>query len=305
MEKFEVTILGCGSAVPFEKYMTTSQLVNVHDELFMVDCGEGMQTQIWSSKIKVTRLNHIFISHMHGDHFFGLVPFLSSLGLMLNRTTDMHLYLPEKMVNAIESDLQNYCELPYKVIIHSVDTTIKTVLYEDKTMLVESIPLDHRVPCCGFLFKEKPKENVLLPAKCKEYGVPVSAYRDVKAGNDFVREDGTVVPNSLLTSPNSFVPRSYAFCSDTAYLPEMVEQIKNVNLLYHEATFLKSESEQAAANGHSTAEQAAQIAKEANAKQLAIGHYSIRYDDINQLVDEAKATFPNTVACEKGMVFSL
>lgn len=305
MEKFEVNILGCGSAVPTARHMTTAQLVNMRDRLFLVDCGEGTQTQIWKSSIKLTNMDHIFISHAHGDHFFGLVPLVSSLGLMLDRKSDLHIWLPSDLVEPIEKDFEQYCYLPFKLIMHAIDTTKQAIIYEDKTMTVETIPLNHRVPCCGFLFSEKEKPAVLLPERCKAYGIPPKEFGKIKAGADWTLEDGTVILNSELTMPSDYVPRKYAYCSDTAYYPEIIPQIQGVNVLYHEATF-NSEDEQKAVNAaHSTAAQAATIAKDANVGKLAIGHYSIRYDDETTLLDEARQIFANTVACQEGMVIEV
>ena len=301
MEKFEVYILGCGSAVPTGRHMTTAQLVNIHEKVFLVDCGEGTQTQIWKSGMKVTNMNHIFISHAHGDHFFGLVPLISSFGLMLDRTADLHLWLPAHLKDPLEKDFEQYCNLPFKLIMHPLDTTKKTVIHEDKEMKVETIPLNHRIPCCGFLFSEKPKAPVLLPEKCKEYGIPPKEFGKIKAGADWTMEDGTVVPNCVFTTPSDFVPRKYAFCSDTAYYPEIIPQIEGVNLLYHEATFLTEDEQQAINAAHSTAAQAASIAKDAHVGKLAIGHYSIRYEKETELLAEAQAIFPETVACQEGM----
>ena len=226
MEKFEVNILGCGSAVPNARHMTTAQLVNVHEKVFLVDCGEGTQTQIWKSGLKVTNMNHIFISHAHGDHFFGLVPLISSLGLILDRTADLHLWLPGNLRENLERDFKAYCNLPFKFIMHELDTEKRTVIYEDKELTVETIPLSHRIPCCGFLFCEKPKLPVLLPEKCNAYGIPPKEFGKIKAGADWTLEDGTVIPNSEFTEPSDFVPRKYAYCSDTAYFPEIIPQIE-------------------------------------------------------------------------------
>lgn len=305
MEKFEVNILGCGSAVPTARHMTTAQLVNVHEKMFLVDCGEGTQTQIWKSGIKVTNMNHIFISHAHGDHFFGLVPLISSLGLMLDRKADLHLWLPADLEEPLKKDFEQYCWLPFNLIMHPLDTTKQTVIYEDKDMKVETIPLNHRIPCCGFLFSEKEKPAVLLPEKCKAYGIPPKEFGKIKAGADWTLEDGTVIPNSELTAASDFVPRKYAYCSDTAYYPEMIPQIEGANLIYHEATFTTEDEQQATNAAHSTAAQAATIARDAHCGQLAIGHYSIRYEDETPLLTEAQAVFPNTVASQEGMVIEV
>lgn len=305
MEKFEINILGCGSAVPTARHMTTAQLVNMRDRMFLVDCGEGTQTQIWKSSIKLTNMDHIFISHAHGDHFFGLVPLVSSLGLMLDRKSDLHIWLPSDLVAPIEKDFEQYCYLTFKLIMHAIDTTKQAVIYEDKTITVETIPLNHRVPCCGFLFSEKEKPAVLLPERCKAYGIPPKEFGKIKAGADWTLDDGTVIPNSELTAPSDFVPRKYAYCSDTAYYPEIIPQIQGVNLLYHEATFNSQDEQKAVNAAHSTAAQAATIAKDANVGKLAIGHYSIRYDDETTLLDEAQEIFANTVACQEGMVIEV
>ena len=281
--------------------MTTAQLVNIHDKMFLVDCGEGTQTQLWKSGVKVTNMNHIFISHAHGDHFFGLVPLISSLTLMLARTEELHLWLPENLKEPLEKDIEQYCNLSFKLIVHSVDTTKQAILYEDKEIKVETIPLNHRVPCCGFLFSEKHKLPVLLPEKCNALGIPQREFGKIKAGADWMLEDGTVVPNSELTTASDFVPRKYAYCSDTAYYPEIIPQIQGVNLLYHEATFTTEDEQQAVNAAHSTAAQAATIARDAHVGQLAIGHYSIRYDDETVLLAEAQRIFPNTVASQEGM----
>lgn len=305
MAKFEITILGCGSAVPTQKHLTSAQLVNVDDRLFLIDCGEGTQTQVYKYGLKLTNLDAVFISHMHGDHFFGLLPLLSSLGLMFGRTDDLQVYVPQEMVEPLEHDLIQYCHLPYKVVLHAVDTTSTKVLFENRTMTVESVPLEHRVPCMGFVFREKTKPNVLLPEKCKQYGIPYKEFGRIKDGADYVMPDGQVVPNHVLTAPCEYVPRSYAYCSDTAWCPALVSLVKGVNLLYHEATFTRHDAAQAEAAAHSTAEQAASIAKEADVRQLAIGHYSVRYDNEDVLLAEATEVFPNTIACQEGMVFKL
>ena len=305
MEKFEINILGCGAAVPTGRHMTTSQLINIHDKLFLVDCGEGTQTQIWKSGIRITNMDHIFISHAHGDHFFGLVPLVSSLSLMLGRTADLHVWLPADLKEPLERDIEQYCYLPFKLVMHPIDTTKKEVLYEDKEMMVETIPLNHGIPCCGFLFSEKPKLPVLLPEKCQSYGIPPREFGKIKAGADWMLEDGTVIPNSELTTASDFQPRRYAFCSDTVYNPQMIPQIEGANLLYHEATFMAGEEKLAADAGHSTAAQAAMIARDARVNQLAIGHFSIRYQEETPLLEEAQAIFPNTVAAQEGMVINI
>ena len=291
--------------MPTARHMTTAQLVNIHDKMFLVDCGEGTQTQIWKSGIKVTNMNHIFISHAHGDHFFGLIPLLSSMRLMLERTDSVHVYVPEGLKESLEVLLKTWCYLSFPVIIHTHDGMSRTVLYEDDELSVETIPMQHTIPCCGFLFREKPKLPVLLPEKCLAYGISVRDFKRIKNGEDFVLPNGTVVPNSELTTPSMFVPRSYAFCSDTAYSPDIVEQIRDVDLLYHEATFTADEKEMAAKTMHSTTAQAAEIARAAHVGKLIIGHYSVRYAGEHQHEREARQVYPNSVACQEGMTFQV
>ena len=283
MEKFEVNILGCGAAIPIGRHMTTSQVVNVHDKLFMVDCGEGTQTQIWKSGIKLTNMDNIFISHAHGDHFFGLVPLLSSLNLMLGRTKDINVFVPEDLKDILMLMLKELCHIPFNVNINTFMGNSNQKIYEDEEMEIETIPF--------------------LPEKCLSYDIPKRDFKLIKSGNDYILPDGTLISNKELTAPSEFVPRSYAYCSDTAYNPSMVSQLKDVNLLYHETTFLANDENRAINAFHSTTHQAANIAKSANARKLIIGHYSIRYDDEQQFEQEVKSIFPNAEACNEGMVF--
>lgn len=300
-EKFEVTIIGCGAAVPKDPHMTTSQLVNIHEKQFLVDCGEGTQIQLWKMGVRITNLNHIFISHAHGDHFFGLVPLLSSMRLMLGRNEDIHVYIPEDLERILKQVLEAYCKTPFSVIIHTHDGKNRTILYEDSELSIETIPLKHSVPCSGFLFREKPKAPVLDVEKCRELGISVREFQRIKAGGDYVAPNGSIVKNSELTYASPFVPRSYAFCSDTIYFPEVVPQLQNIDLLYHEATYLAADEQQASESAHSTTLQAAQMAREANVGKLLLGHYSVRYNNDEQFALEAKTIFPNCIACQEGM----
>ena len=301
MEPFTVNILGCGAAIPNIRHMMSSQIVTIHHERFMVDCGEGTQGQIWKYGFKISNLNHIFISHAHVDHFFGLVPFVSSLDLMCNRKSAINIWLPNELKEPIAYDFNTYCKPSFPVLLHGVDTTRHTVLYEDNHLTVESIPLNHRMPCCGFLFSEKKKPRVLLPQKCLKLGIPQKEFGRIKAGADWTTDDGTVIPNHELTAESTFIPRKYAYCCDTAYYPDMIPQIKGVNLLYHEATYRQEEQEQAEKYAHSTAMQAASIARDAQVKRLIIGHYSPRYSDESQMLREAQSIFPDTIASNEGM----
>lgn len=301
MERFEVNILGCGAAFPNHRHMTSGQLVCVHHERFMVDCGEGIQAQIWKYGFRTANLNHIFISHAHVDHFYGLLPFVSSLDLIQNRKSPLHIWLPEELKAPIEYDFNTYCQLSFPLLLHGIDTSKATVLYDGQRVTVESIPLNHRTPCTGFLFREKKKPRMLLPQKCHALGIPQTEFGRIKAGADWRQEDGTVIPNRELTAESTFRPRSYAYCSDTAYNPTMIPQLKGATLLYHESTYLQSETEQAEKYAHSTAAQAASTARDAGVKQLLIGHFSSRYDDERLFLEEAQAIFPNTIASNEGM----
>ena len=294
MKKFEVTILGCGSALPTIKNNQTSQIVNIREKLFMIDCGEGTQLQFRKARLKFTRLQRIFISHLHGDHCFGLMGLFSTFGL-LGRTADLHIHSPKGLEQLLRPALDHFCSnIPYKLFFHEFDTRKSEVIHEDRSLTVETIPLIHRIPSAGFLFKEKPGLNTILPEQTSKYNVPVYEMNRLKAGFDFTTEDGIVIPNELLTKPAA-LPRSYAYCSDTLYNPNLVNQIKGVNLLFHEATFANTEKIRAKQTFHSTAEDAANIALQAEAKQLLIGHFSARYRNKEVLLDEAKALFPDTL----------
>ncbi len=304
MEKFEVNILGCGSALPTTRHNASSQVLNIREKLFMIDCGEGTQTQLRRSKLKFSRLNHIFISHLHGDHCFGLIGLLSTFGL-LGRTATMHIYSPKELESLMLPQIDFFCKgMDYKIEFHPFETQQPTLIYDDRSVCVETIPLKHRIPCCGFLFKEKATANHIKRDMIDFYHIPTYAINRIKNGEDYVLEDGTIVPNSRLTTPSA-QPRSYAYCSDTIYNPQILEQIKNVDMLYHEATFAESEAGRAKETFHTTAAQAAQLAKDANVKRLLIGHYSARYDDESVLLKEAQAIFPNTTASKENLCIAL
>lgn len=304
MEKFELNILGCGSALPTMRHSATSQVLNVREKLFMIDCGEGTQVQLRRSRLKFSRLNHIFISHLHGDHCFGLIGMISTFG-MIERTADLHIYAHPDLKVLLKPQLDFFCTgLPFEVIFHDIDPYKRTVIYEDRSLTVETIPLKHRMPTCGFLFREKPLPNHIIRDMIDFYKVPVYMINRIKNGEDFVCEDGTVVPNSRLTIPSDS-PRSYAYCSDTMFCPNIVEQIKNVDLLFHEATFLETEKARAKVTMHSTARQAAEIARMSEAKKLVIGHFSARYDDDESLLAEAKEVFANTVLANENLSINI
>ena len=304
MEKFELHILGCGSALPTTRHFATSQVVNLRDKLFMIDCGEGAQMQLRKSRLKFSRLNHIFISHLHGDHCFGLMGLISTFGL-LGRTAELHIHSPKGLEELLTPMLNFFCHtLAYKVIFHEFDTRQTSVVYEDRSMTVTTIPLQHRIPCCGFLFAEKARPNHIIRDMVDFYKVPVYELNRIKNGSDYVTPEGEVIANTRLTRPSD-PPRKYAYCSDTIFRPEIVKQLSGVDLLFHEATFAESELARAKETYHTTAAQAARIALEAGVRQLVIGHFSARYEDESILLKEASAVFPNTILAQENLCKSL
>ena len=304
MEKFELHILGCGSALPTTRHFATSQVVNLRDKLFMIDCGEGAQMQLRKSRLKFSRLNHIFISHLHGDHCFGLMGLISTFGL-LGRTAELHIHSPKGLEELLAPMLNFFCQtLADKVIFHEFDTRQASVIYEDRSMTVTTIPLQHRIPCCGFLFAEKARPNHIIRDMIDFYKVPVYELNRIKNGADYITPEGEVIANARLTRPSD-PPRRYAYCSDTIFRREIAEQISGVDLLFHEATFAESELARAKETYHTTAAQAGRIAVEAGVRRLVIGHFSARYEDENVLLKEASAIFPDTILAKENLCISL
>lgn len=304
MEKFEVHILGCGSALPTTRHLATSQVINIREKLFMIDCGEGAQVQLRKSRLKFSRLNHIFISHLHGDHCFGLMGLISTFG-MLERTANLHIHCHADLQRILEPQIEFFCKgMPYNVVFELFNPGEQAVIYDDRSVSVETIPLRHRVPCCGFLFREKPTPNHIRRDMIDFYQIPTYLINRIKNGEDYVLEDGTVIPNARLTTPSD-PPRSYAYCSDTCYLPRICEQIKGCDLLFHEATFAAADAKRAKETFHTTAPQAAEIAKMAQVKKLVIGHYSARYEDESILLKEASEVFPQTILAQENLKIEL
>ena len=300
MEKFEVNILGCGSALPTTRHFSSSQVVNIREKLFMIDCGEGAQLQLRRSKLKFTRLNHIFISHLHGDHCFGLMGLISTFGL-LGRTATLHIYAHKELERLLAPQLEFFCKgMTYDVAFHAIDPSKAEVIYDDRSVSVSTIPLKHRIPTCGFLFLEKKTPNHIIRDMVDFYQVPVFELNRIKNGEDYVCPDGTIVPNHRLTRPSA-PARSYAYCSDTICLPSIVPQIQGVDLLFHEGTFAQADAARAKETFHTTAMQAAQIACDAQVRQLIIGHFSARYEDESILLQEAKTIFPNTLLAKENL----
>jgi ribonuclease Z len=301
---FKVTILGCGSATPTAQRNPTAQVVELHGRFFLIDCAEGTQMQLRRNKINFQHIDHIFISHLHGDHFFGLIGFISSMHLW-GRIKPLHIYANEKLREIIELQLNSSDSvLRYEITWHSLNYDGKHKLYADKTVEVFSFPLNHRIPTCGFLIQEKQKERNLIHAKIIEYDIPIDQISAIKQGADLLLEDGTPIPNDEITiaPPNT---RDYAFCSDTIYDENVVQYIKDATLLYHEATFMHNLLDRAKETYHSTTIQAATIAQMANVQQLVIGHYSARYGDTLPLLEEARTVFENTQMAMDGRVFEI
>ena len=301
MEKFEVNILGCGSALPTTKHFATSQVVNLRDKLYMIDCGEGTQMQLRRSRLNFSRLNHIFISHLHGDHCFGLIGLISTLG-MLGRTATLHIHAPAPLEHLLQTQLDFFCRgIDYKIEFHTVETNQYTLAYEDRSVCIYSIPLKHRIACCGYLFKEKATLPHILRDMIDYYRIPTYEINRIKNGGDWITEEGITIPNHRLTRPAE-PSRSYAYCSDTAYLPQLKTYIEKVDLLFHEATFLDEHTPRAKETYHTTARQAATLAQDCQVKRLCIGHFSARYEDENQLLREAQEVFPSTILAKENLI---
>ena len=302
--KFELTILGSSSALPTSKRNLTAHVLNVYERFFLIDCGEGTQVQMRRNKIKFGRINHIFISHIHGDHFYGIFGLLSSFNL-LDRKADLHIYAHKELRKAIRYMKRNFeGHFSYSIRFHEINKETKEKIYEDNHVEVFSFPVKHKIDTSGFLFVEKQRLPNIKKDYVKKYNIPIKAIHGIKKGEDFELPDGQVIPNHKLTYP-PYKPRSYAYCTDTAYDESLIPIIKNVDLLYHEATFNEDHKDQAAETLHSTAKQAAAIAQKADVKKLIIGHFSARYKIIDQLIDEAKSVFENTIAAEDGLKYKI
>ncbi|MCE3278611.1 MAG: ribonuclease [Bacteroidetes bacterium] len=299
MQNFELTILGCSSATPTSTRNPTAQLLNVAERFFLIDCGEGTQMQLRKFKIKFQRINHIFISHLHGDHYLGLMGLISSMHL-LGRNTDLHIYCPAELQEIIEVQFK-YSEtrLNYNLVYHHHTYNNDELLFEDEKVEVRTVVLNHRIPCCGFIFREKALTGNISKEVIQKYKLSIEEILYLKQGSDLTLENGTIVPNEEIIS-NKTLPRSYAYCSDTIYDERLIPLIKDVDLLYHEATFLHEMLERAKQTHHTTALQAGMIAQKANVKKLMIGHYSARYKDIEPLVMEARTVFENTIPAVEG-----
>jgi ribonuclease Z len=299
-----LTILGCYAATPRTMTNPTSQLLEMKGRMFLIDCGEGTQVQLRKHKLKFSRINHIFISHLHGDHFYGLIGLISTFAL-LGRKTDLHVYGPKgiKEVTLLQLKLSNSWT-SYNLYFHELESEESVVVFEDEKVRVSTIPLRHRVYTNGYLFEEKSGERKLNIEAVENYEIDPSYYRKIKWGGDITLEDGRIIPNEDLTF-DPLPAKSYAFCSDTVYNESVLPIINNVDVLYHESTFLEVDVQYCEKTMHCTAIQAASIAKKANAGQLILGHYSTRYGSIEPFKEEARTIFPNTELADDGKVFEL
>jgi ribonuclease Z len=299
-----LTILGCYAATPRTMTNPTSQLLEMKGRMFLIDCGEGTQVQLRKHKLKFSRINHIFISHLHGDHFYGLIGLISTFAL-LGRKTDLHVYGPKgiKEVTLLQLKLSNSWT-SYNLYFHELESEESVVVFEDEKVRVSTIPLRHRVYTNGYLFEEKSGERKLNIEAVENYEIDPSYYRKIKWGGDITLEDGRVIPNEDLTF-DPLPAKSYAFCSDTVYNEGVLPIINNVDVLYHESTFLEVDVQYCEKTMHCTAIQAATIAQKANAGQLILGHYSTRYGSIEPFKEEARTIFPNTELADDGKVFEL
>lgn len=301
---FELNILGCGSAKPTTRHQPTSQILNVRGKFFMIDCGEGVQTQMQKMGLSMMSIGHIFISHNHGDHVFGLPGLIGTMDL-LGRTSELHVHGPLQVGDFIDYLLKTfYTDIGYNVIFHPVDVHQHALVYEDRSITVHSIPLLHRLPTSGYLFREKPGLPHIRREMIDAFNIPISQINNIKAGASWTTEDGTIIPHERLTTPAN-PPRSYAYCSDTVYLPHLKDVLNGVTLLYHEATYMHERAPRAEQTRHSTALQAAMQARDAKVEQLCIGHFSASLKDENALLREAQSVFPNTILANEGLVISI
>lgn len=300
--KFEVTILGSSSATPIFNRNPTAQVLNINDKLYLIDCAEGTQQQMLRFDVKGSRIDYIFISHLHGDHYLGLVGLMSSMHLN-GRTKKLQLFCPAPLKEIIDLQLK-YSEttLHYPVEYVFTQPDAPQVILDNQDIMVETIPLDHRIPCTGFMFRQKKRLRKLIKERIEELDIPVQYFTALKKGKDYEAADGTIYSNTSLTT-DSAEPKSYAYCSDTLYNPRYFDQIAGASLLYHEATFLNDMLDRANQTHHTTALQAAQVALITKTEKLIIGHFSARYKTLNELLEEAQSLFPNTELAIEGKTF--
>jgi ribonuclease Z len=300
----KLTILGSSSALPTSGRYPSAHVLNAHERLFLIDCGEGTQMQLRKTRIRFAKINHIFISHLHGDHVFGLYGLLSTFSLM-GRTNPIHLYAPENYDKMFKSHLSDFdINLSFEIDFIPLSGKDPIKILDDKYLTVTSFPLQHRIPSYGFLFREKKSERNLIKEKIDKYQIPQVRLPAIKKGEDFITPDGSIIKNEDITLPPR-EPLSYAYCSDTKYFRRLASFVMGVSLLYHEATFDKGKEDLAAITGHSTTLDAAKTALNAGVGSLIIGHFSARYKDISPLVDEARTLFPKTYPAIDGKTYEV
>ena len=297
---FKLTILGSSSAIPTIDRNPTAQLLNVNERFFLIDCGEGTQVQLRKYQLSFQRISHIFISHLHGDHYFGLIGLISSMHL-LGRKKDLHIHAHKELKEIIDLQLSSSnTELNYPFFFHPIPEDSEGIILEDDNIKVSNIILDHSIKCSGFVFEEIRSKRKIIKSEVEKLNVPYDKMKSLKNGVDWINKKGEIIPNEQLTIENS-KPHTYAFCSDTRYNKQLISKIEGVDLLYHETTFKKDLEERAFQTGHSTTLQAASIARKSNVKSLLIGHYSQRYRDFQELADESKEIFENVIVSYSGL----
>jgi len=295
-----ITILGNNSAIPAHNRHPTSQVLQTAEHLMLIDCGEGTQMQMRLYKIKRSRINHIFISHLHGDHYFGLIGLLNSFALN-NRQDELHIYAPEKLQYIIQLQMDAAgANLPYQLYFHHLEK--EEIIFEDKKLSVECFKVKHRIECWGFIFREKKNPRKINVSAVKKYKVPKSFFENLHLGEDYVNSKNVMIKNEILTIASE-PPKSYAYCADTAYFEAICEKIKGVDMVYHESTYLADQEKKAAERFHSTSKQAATVAKNAGAKKLLMGHFSSIYDSLEKFTEEAREIFANSEIAEEGVCY--
>lgn len=295
-----VTILGNNSAVPAHGRHPTSQVVQTQDQFFLVDCGEGTQMQMNLYKVRKSRINHIFISHLHGDHYFGLIGLINTYGLN-KRTHELHVYAPPGLKEIIELQLNTVnAHMPFPLHFHEISE--EGILLDDPKMEVSCFKVNHRITCYGFIFRERKNKRKIDLEKTEKNHIPKTFFENLQNGEDYIKKDGTVISNDQLTSPAP-PGKSYAFCADTTYFEEICEKVKNVDMVYHETTYLHDLAEKARDRFHATSVQAAMIAKKANAKKLLMGHFSSMYESLDGFLKEASGVFPNCEIAQEGACY--
>lgn len=301
---FYITILGSSAALPTSTRFPTAHALNLHERFFLIDCGEGTQIQLRKYRVKFGKINHVFISHMHGDHVFGIFGLITTFSL-LGRKHDLHIYAHNEFKEVIDFYLEKFArDLTYNIIFHVIPAKKDKKIFENDKLSVLAFPLKHRIPCSGFIFREKKAEKNIKKEAIEKYKLSIAQVQEVKRGRDHVMGNGNIIPNEELTLPD-YKKRAYAYCTDTKFRPEIKKYLHEVDILYHEATFAEKDKKLANITYHSTAKQAATIAKEANIGKLLVGHFSSRYKDTSIFEKECREIFPDSYAVNDGDTFEI